>query len=350
MNIPFKIEGKQIGQGYPCFIIAEAGVNHNGSLRIAKELIDAAVLAGVDAVKFQTFNTDQIVSRSAPKAEYQIDKTAEGESQLEMLQRLELSEADHEQLEVYCHEKRIIFLSTPFDKDSVDLLERLNIPAFKIGSGELTNYSLLKYISEKGKPMILSTGMSDLKEVGDAVDIIHQSGNDQLVLLHCVSNYPADPSDVNLRAMQTMRDAFRLPVGYSDHTLGIEIPLAAVALGACVIEKHFTLDRDMPGPDHQASITPVELKDMVLGVRKVEQSLGHGRKEPSVRESSTAAVARRSLVAAEDITKGTIIKEKHIKIMRPGTGLPPRMFAEVIGKKADMNIDAGSLIRLEMLS
>jgi len=317
---------------------------------LAKELIDAAIQAGADAVKFQTYKTDQIASKSAPKAKYQLDKTAVTESQFEMLQRLELTKPDFWKLKDYCQENGIIFLSTPFDRDSVDLLEELNIPAFKIASGELTNDFLLEYIAEKGKPIILSTGMSDLKEVSDAVDIIHKNGNDQLVLLHCVSNYPADPSEVNLRAMQTMREKFQLPIGYSDHTLGIEVPLAAVALGACVIEKHFTLDRKLPGPDHQASATPEELEDMILGIRKVEESLGHGRKVPSARESNTAAVARRSLVASEDIILGTIIEEKHINIMRPGTGLPPRMLAEVIGKKAEMNISVGSLISLEMLS
>jgi N,N'-diacetyllegionaminate synthase len=344
------IANQQVGPGYPCFIIAEAGVNHNGELKTAKRLVDAAVEAGADAVKFQTFIAEQVVSPSAPKADYQLKTTSEHESQLEMIKNLELSSDDHHQLQKYCQKNNILFLSTPFDQDSVVLLEKLHIPAYKIGSGDITNWPFLEYIALKRKPIILSTGMSTLSEVEEAVGVIQNAGNKQIILMHCVSNYPADPCDVNLRAMLTMEKAFQIPVGYSDHTLGIEVPMAAVALGACVIEKHLTLDRTMSGPDHQSSLEPNIFREMVAGIRTVELSLGHGRKEPAASEINTAKAARRSLVAAQNITKGTVIEERHIAIKRPGTGLPPRMLASIIGKKANEDIMVESLIKPEMLS
>ncbi|MGB2963459.1 MAG: N-acetylneuraminate synthase [Anaerolineales bacterium] len=350
MGKVIEIADQQVGAGYPCFIIAEAGVNHNGNLKTAKRLVDAAVSAGANAVKFQTFVAEQVISPIAPQADYQLKNTGKDESQLEMVQRLELSVDDHHQLQSYCQQKNILFLSTPFDQKSVDLLDQLNVPAYKIGSGEITNWPLLEYIAQKGKPIILSTGMSNLSEVEEAVGVLQNTGNNQIILMHCVSNYPADPADVNLRAMLTMEKTFQVPVGYSDHTLGIEVPLAAVALGACVIEKHFTLDRTMPGPDHRASLEPEFLKAMVSGIRIVEQSLGHGRKEPAASELDTARAARRSLVAAQDISKGTVIEERHIDIKRPGTGLSPQMIDKIIGQKAIENIKEGSLIKLEMLS
>lgn len=334
---------------HPCFIIAEAGVNHNGSLEMAKQLVDVAVQAGADAVKFQTFNAERVVSPHAPKADYQLQTTDTSESQLDMLRGLELSDDAHVELVKYCQEKDILFISTPFDEESADLLDQIGVALFKIGSGEITNWPFLEYVARKGKPIILSTGMSYLGEVDDAVRVIRDSGCDQLVLLHCVSNYPAHPADVNLRAMEAMARAFQLSVGYSDHTLGIEVAIAAVALGASVIEKHFTLDRNLPGPDHQASIEPGELKALVRGIRVVEVSLGHGRKEPVASEANTATVARKSLFAAKNIPAGTTLTEELIAIKRPGTGLPPSMKSHLIGRTMQRDISRGTLLTLEML-
>ncbi len=339
-----------IGEGEPTFIVAEAGVNHNGDIGLAKRLIDVAVEAGADAVKFQTFKAERVVSTSAPKAEYQKQTTDAEESQLEMLKRLELSPAAHRELQAYCKKRGVLFLSTPFDEESVDLLDELGVPAFKVGSGEITNWPLLEYIARKGKPIILSTGMSYLSEVDEAVRVIRETGSDQLVLLHCVSNYPADPADANLRAMQTLATAFEAPVGFSDHTPGIEVSLAAAALGAAVIEKHFTLDRSLPGPDHRASLEPEELKALVRGIRTVESALGDGQKRPTTSEANTAAVVRRSLVAAYDIPAGTVLTEKHIAFRRPGTGLPPSMRSFLVGLSARIDIPAGTLLRLEMFA
>jgi N,N'-diacetyllegionaminate synthase len=344
------IANYKIGYQQPCFIIAEIGVNHNGSQSLAYQLIDAAVQAGVDAVKFQSFKTDQLVTPNAPKAEYQLQNTGTSESQYEMLKRLELSAKAHRDLMAYCQEKGVIFLSTPFDKESADLLDDLGIAAFKIPSGEITNLPFLRHIALKGRPMIVSTGMAYLGEVETAVRTIKEIGNSTLALLHCVSNYPANPSDVNLRAMHTMSTAFDLPVGYSDHTRGIEVALAAVALGACVIEKHVTLDRNLPGPDHQASIEPDELIEMVRAIRIVESSLGHGRKEPSNNESNTATVARRSLVANTDLSPGMMLTEELVAIKRPGTGLPPSMLSHFLGRTVKAEIAAGTLLTWEMLA
>ncbi|MCJ7700002.1 MAG: N-acetylneuraminate synthase [Anaerolineales bacterium] len=344
-----RINDRLIGPGPPCFIIAEAGVNHNGDLNKAKQLVDVAVDAGADAVKFQTFKAENIVSASAPKAAYQRQTTDVAESQLEMLRRLELSFQAHQKLVSYCQKKGILFLSTPFDRDSVDLLDTLGVPLFKVGSGEITNLPLLAYIAQKGKPIILSTGMSHLSEVAEAIQKIYAAGNHQIVLLHCVSNYPADPADTNLRAMSTLANAFQLPVGYSDHTLGIEIAIAAAALGACVIEKHITLDKSLPGPDHQASSEPDELAALVKGVRMVESALGHGRKEPAASEENTRAVARRSLVAACTILAGTRLTEDLIAVKRPGTGLPPSAKQYLIGRIVQKEIIAGQVITLEMV-
>ena len=263
-----KIGDKLIGEEEPCFIIAEAGVNHNGSVELAKKLIDAAKDAGADAVKFQTFKAESVVVKDAQKAEYQKETTGEG-SQYEMIKKLELTEEDFRELADYAKEKDIMFLSSPFDKESVDLLNELDVPAFKVGSGEITNLPLLRYIAKKEKPIILSTGMSTLGEIEEALDVIRSEGVEDIILLHCVSNYPARIEDVNLRALGTLKQAFKLPVGFSDHTLGITAPIAAVALGACVIEKHFTLDRNLPGPDHKASLEPEELKEMAKAIREV---------------------------------------------------------------------------------
>jgi N-acetylneuraminate synthase len=331
-------------------VIAEAGVNHNGDPEIARQLIDAAVEAGADAVKFQTFKAEQVVSAQAPKADYQLQTTDESESQFDMLRKLELSQEAHRKLQAYCQSKGILFISTPFDATSVDFLDALGVPAFKVSSGEVTNLPLLRHIALKGKPVILSTGMSTLVDVGQAVQEIRVAGNDQLVLLHCVSNYPADPQDVNLRAMRTMAAAFQVPAGYSDHTPGLEVPLAAVALGACVVEKHFTLDRDMPGPDHKASLEPSGLKALVRGIRIVESALGDGRKEPAASEANTASVARRSLVAACAIPAGTKLTLDHIEIKRPGTGLPPAMQPYLVGLTLKEDLQTGAVFSMEMFT
>jgi N,N'-diacetyllegionaminate synthase len=344
------LKQRLIGIDEPCFVIAEAGVNHNGDLRMARQLIDVAVEAGSDAVKFQTFTAGKVVSFRAPKAAYQLQTTDQAESQYEMLRKLELSFQAHRELKRYCQERDILFMSTPFDEDSADFLESLDVEVFKISSGEITNFPLLQHIAAKQKPIILSTGMSTLVEVGQAVQTIQAAGNDQVVLLQCVSNYPADPRDVNLSAMKTMATAFQVPVGYSDHTPGIEVALAAVALGACVIEKHFTLDRALPGPDHLASIEPDELKALIRGIRTVESALGHGRKEPAASEANTRAIARRSLVAVCDLPAGTKLSLEHIAIRRPGTGLPPAMRPYLVGLRLREAVTAGTLFSMEMFS
>ena len=341
--------GRLVGPSQPCLIIAEAGVNHNGSLELACQLVDAAARAGADAVKFQTFRAEAVVTPQAPKAQYQLANTGGTESQFAMLKRLELLPEHHRTLLERCRRRGILFLSTPFDRASADLLEDLDLPAFKIPSGEITNRPLLEHIAAKGRPVILSTGMSSLEEVARAVDILRAGGSPEIVLLHCVSNYPADPRDVNLRAMATMARAFGLPVGYSDHTLGVEAALAAVALGASVIEKHFTLDRGLPGPDHPASAEPAELAALVRGARVVEAALGHGRKEPAASEANTREVARRSLVAAVDIPAGAALGPEMVALRRPGSGLAPERLGEVLGRRARRGIAAGELLALEML-
>lgn len=343
------IAGRPIGPRHPCFVIAEAGVNHNGDLALAFRLIDAAVNAGADAVKFQTFKADALVTRSAPKAAYQRESTDAAESQFEMLRRLELTPAAHRELFAHCREKRILFMSTPFDEESADLLGELSVAVFKIPSGELTNTPFLTHVAKKQRPMIVSTGMSRLGEVETAVETIRATGNEDLVLLHCVSNYPADAADVNLRAMLTLAAAFGVPVGYSDHTLGIEVALAAVALGAVVIEKHVTLDRSMPGPDHKASSEPDELAALVRGIRKVEVALGDGIKRPAIAEADTAAVARKSLVASRALKAGERLGERDVAVKRPGTGLPPSQRPLLIGRALTKDIAAGELLTFDLV-
>jgi N-acetylneuraminate synthase/N,N'-diacetyllegionaminate synthase len=337
--------GKRVvGAGHPAFVIAEAGVNHNGELDLAFKLIDAAAAAGADAVKFQTFIASEVITAEAAKAEYQKTTTGEQESQLEMVKRLELSFGDFRKLKMYCDDQGITFLSTPFDLKSVDFLAGLGVVALKISSGDLTNDPLLRHVAAQKRPVILSTGMSDMDEVREALAVINAAGNAEVIVLQCVTNYPAAAEDINLRAMLSMQSAFDVNVGYSDHTLGIEIPLAAVALGACVIEKHFTLDKNFAGPDHRASLEPHEFKAMVEGIRKVEASLGDGRKVPAASEASNAAVARRSIVASRDISAGTVITPAEITFKRPGTGLPPRMADQVVGKTARVDVKAGTLL------
>jgi N,N'-diacetyllegionaminate synthase len=344
------IAGRKIGYGHPCFIIAEAGVNHNGNPEMAHRLVDAAVQAGVDAVKFQTFKADRLTTRNAPKAGYQRQNGSASESSYEMLSRLELSEGAHVDLMDKCRQDNILFLSTPFDEQSADYLFELGMLAFKIPSGEITNVPFLNHIALKAIPLIVSTGMCLIGEVEAAVRAFRATGNSDFVLLHCVSSYPAKAVDVNLRAMHTMEKAFGVPVGYSDHTMGTEVSLAAVALGACVIEKHITLDRNLPGPDHKASLEPRELSALVRSIRTVEASLGHGYKEPVASEANTAEVSRRSLVAAIDIPAGTLLEEDMIVIKRPGSGLSPTMREFLIGRSVGVDVTAGELFSFSMLA
>jgi N,N'-diacetyllegionaminate synthase len=329
------------------FIIGEAGVNHNGSLEIAKKLIDVAVDAGCDCVKFQTFKGDNVVSRFAEKAAYQNETTNSNESQLEMLRKLELSEAMHLQLIDYCLEKNITFLSTPFDLDSIDLLQRLNIFAWKIPSGEITNLPYLIKIARTGKPIFLSTGMSILEEVKKAVEILEEKGSGEVTVLHCNTEYPTPYEDVNLKAMLTIRDALGVNVGYSDHTPGIEVPIAAVAMGATVIEKHFTLDKNMEGPDHKASLDPIEFTVMVRAIRNIEKVLGSGKKVPSLSEIKNMVVVRKSIVAKCSIKKGDIFTDGNITAKRPGNGISPMKWFDVLGTAASKDFIEDELIVLE---
>jgi len=343
------IADRVIAPGHPCFVIAEAGVNHNGQIKIVRRLVDAAADAGADAVKFQTFKADRLVTRSAPQAEYQARNTGKVESQYDMLKRLELSAEAHREIASYCRKKKIIFLSTPFDEESADLLETLKVPAFKVGSGELTNLPFLSHVARKEKPMIISTGMATAAEITVAINAVRKTGNKRIVLMHCVSSYPAEARWANLRAIQTMQKKFGVPVGYSDHTIGNETALAAVALGACVIEKHFTIDRNYPGPDQKISLEPVELKELAKGIRIVETALGNGLKRPVSAEKEVTGLVRRSLVAACDIPKGILLTEKHIAVKRPGTGLPPAMFPKLVGQKTKRFIKQGMLFTKSMI-
>lgn len=344
------IAGRRIGPGQPCFIIAEAGVNHNGSLEMARRLVDVAVQAGADAVKFQTFKAEKVISTNAPKAAYQIQTTGSSESQLEMAKRLELSFESFRDLQAYCRQQRILFLSTPFDEESADFLADLDVPLFKIPSGEITNLPFLAHVARKGKPLIVSTGMSTLDEVEAAVRVIEETGNRGLVLLQCVSNYPADPADINLKTMHTMAAAFNVLVGYSDHTLGIEIACVAVALGAVVIEKHFTLDKLLPGPDHRMSLSPDELCVLAKAVRNVEAALGDGVKRPMPSEMNTRALVRRSLLVCRDLPAGHVLKKGDLEVKRAAAvGLPPACLVEVVGRKLVRALATDSILRMEDL-
>ena len=350
MVSPVKIAGRVIGPGERCFIIAEAGVNHNGNIEMAHGLIDVAVEAGADAVKFQTFRASQVISPRAPKAAYQMRTTRADESQLEMVRKLELPFVVFRELSERCREHGIIFLSTPFDEESVDFLAGLDVPAIKVPSGELTNLPLLRRIGQKGTPLILSTGMSYLEEVERAVRTVREEGCADLVLLHCTSSYPADPGECNLRAMETLCTTFAVPVGYSDHTPGIEIACAAVALGACVIEKHFTLDRSLPGPDHGASLDPAQLRDLVRAIRSVETAIGDGIKRPMPGELEVRSVARRSLVAARNLAAGDVLTPHDVAARRPGTGISPIELERVVGRRTTVAIQAEELLHWDQLA
>ena len=329
-------------------IIAEAGVNHNGSLKTAKQLVEVAAEAGANMVKFQTFSADRLVTTSARKADYQNQATDETESQHAMIRKLELSREIHEELIAYCKQCGIEFFSTGFDILSIDLLVDLGLEQFKIPSGEITNLPYLRHIGKLEKPVILSTGMANLGEIETALDVLETSGTsrDQATVLHCNTEYPTPMEDVNLRAMLSIRDALGVAVGYSDHTLGIEVPVAAVALGATVIEKHFTLDRTLPGPDHRASLEPYELKAMVRAIRNIEQALGDGIKRPSPSEAKNIPIARKSLVAAVAIQTGERFTETNLTAKRPGSGISPMCWDEILGRSANRDFEADELIEL----
>lgn len=318
-------------------IIAEAGVNHNGSLDIAKRLVDEAADAGVDIVKFQTFKAEKLVSKSAKQAEYQQRNMGKADdSQYSMLKKLELSPLQHEELIDYCHEKGIRFFSTAFDIDSIEYLHSLNLGLWKIPSGEITNYPYLRKIAQYGEPVILSTGMCELADIEAAIQVLFHYGlqRKQVTVLHCNTEYPTPMRDVNLKAMLEIERKFGVSVGYSDHTEGIEVPIAAVALGATVIEKHFTLDKKMKGPDHKASLEPQELRAMVKAIRNIEQALGNGHKVVSASERKNIEVARKSIVAACSIRKGELLTDENLTVMRPGNGISPMRWEEVIGTYA----------------
>lgn len=330
-------------------IIAEAGVNHNGDMTIAHALVDAAAASGVDYVKFQTFKAENLVTKSAQKAEYQQKNIADGDnSQFNMLKKLELSPENHFELIEYCKKQRVAFFSTAFDLDSVDFLASLNMPLWKVPSGEITNFPYLRAIGRTKKPVILSTGMANLEEIEQAIGVLTRFGTppNEITLLHCTTEYPAAKNEVNLKAIETMRRHFGLPVGYSDHTQGIEIPVAAVALGAVVIEKHFTLDRTMLGPDHAASLEPHELKEMVVQIRNVEAALGSGVKQATPSEIPNRLIARKSIVAARPIKKGETLSEENITVKRPAGGISPMEWERVVGEVAVRSFEPDQPITL----
>lgn len=328
------------------FIIAEAGVNHNGSIELAKKLVDAAKDAGADCVKFQTYITKNIVSRNALKAEYQKQQTKAEESQHDMLKRLELSFDDFIELNKYCKSKDIEFMSTAFDFDSIDFLKSLEMGTWKIPSGDITNLPYLLKIAKLNAPVIISTGMSTMEDIGSAIQALKNHGSGNLTVLHCTTEYPTPYDEVNLMAMNTIKEKFGVSIGYSDHTKGIEVAIAAVALGATVIEKHFTLSRDMEGPDHKASLEPDELRVMIDSIRHIELALGNGIKKPTDSERKNMSVARKSIIAKKDIKVGEIFSEENITVKRPGDGISPMKWFDVIGKTATRDFKEDELIEL----
>lgn len=342
-----RIDGREIGRGRPAFVIAEAGVNHNGRVDLAEQLVDIAADAGCDAVKFQTFDPVALAAPSADKADYQRETTGSGGSQLEMLNALVLSRDAHARLQQRAHDRGLVFLSTPFDEASADFLDELGVPAFKVSSGDLTNDFLLRHIAAKHRPMLLSTGMATLDEVHAAIRTVEAGGTSEIALFHCVSNYPAQPADCNLRAIATMREATAKPVGWSDHTQGIDVTVAAVALGAELVEKHFTIDRTLPGPDHRASLEPGELAAMVRGIRATEAALGDGRKQPQPSEAGVARVARRSLCYRAALEAGTVLAELHLVALRPGTGIPTSQAPSLVGRRLSRAVSASQLVSLD---
>jgi N-acetylneuraminate synthase/N,N'-diacetyllegionaminate synthase len=343
-----RIGERLIGEGESTFIIAEVGVNHNGSVKMAKKLIDAAKEVGADAVKFQAFKAERIVTKYAEKAAYQKETTDPHKSQYNMLKKLELSDAEMKELHNYTAKRNITFLSSAFDIESVDLLDRLDVPAFKVASGEITDLPLLRYMAKKKRPIILSTGLSTLEEIREALNIFTAEGIVDIVLLHCITSYPAKAEEANLRMIDALKK-FGFPVGFSDHTLGIAVPLAAVAMGAVLIEKHFTLGRKLPGPDHRASLEPNEFEQMVEGIRNVELALGTGTKKLTAEEENIKNAARRSIVAKVKIQKGEVIRENMLDFKRPGTGLEPKNLHKIVGKRANKDIEVDEMITFAKL-
>lgn len=328
------------------FIICEIGVNHNGDVELAKKMIEKASECGVDAVKFQTFNSEDLVTDNAKTAQYQEKNTNES-SQLELLKKLELTFDEFEELKNYALEYDVMFISSPFDVKSVDLLEKLDVPFYKLGSGELNNFELIDYIQKTNKPLILSTGMSSLDEITETYN--HIKNKDNLILLHCITGYPTSFSEANLNFIKTMQKEFDVPIGFSDHSPGIELPIAAVALGACIIEKHFTLDKTLEGPDHKASLNPKEFKNMVEAIRNVEIAMGDGVRKISENEDEIKKIARKSIILNENISKGTTIERKMLSIKRPGTGIAPNDIEKIIGKKVNRNLSANSVLKWDYL-
>lgn len=327
------------------FIIAEAGVNHNGNINLAYKMVDEAKKAGVDCIKFQTFKTEKIITKDAKKAEYQEKNTENKETQYEMLKKLELTYDEFKKLKKYCEEKEIMFLSTPDEEESLNfLIDELNMEIIKIGSGEISNYIYLEKIAQKNKPIILSTGMSTLGEVEKALEIIKKYNNQKITLLHCTTNYPCPIEEVNLSAMLTLKEAFKLDVGYSDHTLGIEIPIAATALGATVIEKHFTLDKNLDGPDHKASLDSLELTKMVEAIRNIEKALGNGIKQPNASENKIKEVVRRKIIIFKNLKKGHILKEEDLIFKRSNNGIEAEFYKIIIGKKIKRDLKEETII------
>lgn len=340
-----KIGGKLIGENKTPFVIAEAGVNHNGDLETALKLVDAAAEAGADAIKFQTFKAEQVVIGAGQMALYQKKNLGKEESQIEMLRKLELDENFYKIIIKRCQEKGLVFLSTPHGGfESVDFLQKIKVPAFKFGSGDLTNLPVLEYAAKFGKPVILGTGMATLVEVQNAIKTIKKTGNDQIIVLHCTTNYPCPADEVNLRALITMKEKLPVLVGYSDHTLGIDVPIMAVTLGACVIEKHFTLDKNMVGPDHKASLEPTELKAMIQKIKATEIILGSPIKKPNQSELAMTKTVRKSLVSLKAIKKGEKFTEENLGIKRPGTGQAPKNYSKLLGKIAKRDIPTDTLI------
>ena len=344
---PVQIGNRLVGPGQPCFIIAEVGVNHNGDLNLAYKMVDIALQAGVDAVKFQSFITEELITLNAPKASYQLETTGQSNSQYMMLKALELTSIQHNMLKQYCADKGIVYLCTPYEHTSVDMLDVLDVTAYKIASTDINNLPFLQYIATKNRPVILSTGMSTLGEIEQAIGVLYSGGlKGKIILLHCTSEYPAPIEEVNLCAILTMQQAFGCPIGFSDHTVGLGASPWAVAIGACIIEKHFTLDRSMDGPDHRASLEPTELKELVHTVRQVEVALGNGVKRPMPSELTNKPLMQKSLVARRAIQAGSVITVNDLTCKRPGFGLAPSWFETVIGKRAARDIPEDTLITL----
>ena len=349
MKQEIRIGDRIIGDSSPVFIISEAGVNHNGDLDMARRLVEEAGSCGADCIKFQTFKAERVVTVSAPKAKYQLGTTDRTESQLDMLRKIELKPEHHLELKEHAENLGLVFLSTPYNFEDIDLLESIGVLAYKVASGQIVEHPFLRKISQTGKPIFLSTGMATTAEIESALKTIHDEGNDSVVLLQCTTNYPSRIEDANLRVIQSFMSAFGCLVGYSDHTIGEESAIASVALGAKVIEKHFTLDKNLPGPDHSSSMTPEELKSLVEKIHRTETSLGNAKKEPTEIEKENSIGMRRSIVASRDIQKGEAITVDNITFKRPATGLSPQFYDKILGKKASRDMSYDELLQKDMI-